>query len=420
MKKILKLLAKDEFLRHFSIVTVGVGLASFLNLIYQLILVRSLSETQYGTLNALVALLTLFSALGQPLRTALTKFLSGYYARKEFNKAAFVLKHTFKTLTALSIYFLANFIFFSSYLAHFLKVENHFYLILIGIIISLTLIGPVFYSALWSMQLFKILTFIGIVTVLSKVVTGYSLMRLGFGVSGGLFGYLATPLFSLLIYLYLMPKYQKKLGIKISSLEPVKMAPIYKYFIPTTLALLSFRILTNMDVLLVKRFFSNLEAGYYSVAQIVGKVILFLPGAVYMVVFPKSAALHANNADGIHLLKKGLLIIALSCGMLTVICLAFPGLVLKILTSKTHPESAKLIGLFALVMSNYALVELVNLFHLSRQNTKFVIPICVLAVLQTFTVYYYHPSLEAVLATLLIFSVLTFFAAMFVLHYERK
>jgi len=55
----------------------------------------------------------------------------------------------------------------------------------------------------------------------------------------------------------------------------VSLRPIYAYCLPVSAMLISFTILTNSDVTLVKKFFSPLEAGYYSVAQMVGKIILF-------------------------------------------------------------------------------------------------------------------------------------------------
>ncbi len=420
MKKKLKALISDDFFRHFSIVTIGVGLASFLNLFYQLLLVRHLSEVQYGTLNILVSLLTVFLAVGQPLRTTLTKFLSEYFSRRQSEEAFFMLRHLFKRLGMTSMLCLAIFIFFNSYLADLFNIENYHHLLMIGIIISLSLITPIFYSFLWSRQLFKILVMVGLIAVLSKVVVGFSLVKLGFGVSGGLWGYLSLPVLTVLIYLCLVCKQGKFGPLNLKYLKPINMLPIYKYFLPTALALFSFRMLTNIDVVMVRIFFSKLDTGYYSVAQIVGKIILFLPGAVYVVIFPKSAALAANGIGATHLLKKGLLIIAVSCGLLTITCSLFPQLILKVLTSKAPIQSIRLVSLFAITMSFYALVGLLNLFHLSRHNTRFVLPIVILAFLQTLTIYLFHPSLTAVLQILLVFSILSFLAGLAVLKYETK
>ena len=420
MKHKLKILLKDDFFRHISIMVVGTGLVNFFNLVYQLVLVRFLSSTQYGTLNSLVSLFIFFMIFVGPLRATLTKFLSGYFSHKEFDKTFFVLRHIFKRLAILSFLFLTIFVLFKSQLAGFLQIEESYYLMVIGLIVTLAMLAPVFQSFLQSSQVFKSLAFVGVVSVISKVVLGSGLIYFGFGVLGGLLGYLAVPIVVIGLDIFLVYRYCKAHNINLAATCPVEIAPIYRYFLPTSLAMLSFTALTNIDVILVKHFFSPLEAGYYSVAQIVGKIILFLPSAVSVVIFPKAAALHANNQEGIHLLKKGLVMIALSCGLLAAICIVFPESVLKVLTSKTDSESIKLIGLFALSMSFYALVKLINFFHLSRHNTRFVLPICILAIAQALTIYFFHPSLESVLYILLSFSVLSFLVGLFMLRYERK
>lgn len=413
----LKTLFKDDFYRHTSIMMAGNGLVNFLNLLYHFILVRLLSGTEYGTLNSLISLTLFFSIFVSPFRHTVTKFLSGYFSHQEFGKVFFVLIHVFKRLGFLSILFLAGFVIAAPFLSSFLQIENTYYLAIIGAVVALSILTPLGHSFLQSAQLFKMLAFVRVICVLGKLLIGAGLVYLGFGVLGGLAGILSFPVLGIGLGLFLIIKYLKSHNIDIRNTQPVKIIPIYKYFLPTGLAMLSFTALTNADIVLVKHFFSPEQAGFYSVAQMVGKIILFLPGAVSMVIFPKAAALHANNLKSLHLLKKGLRIAAISCASATTICIAFPDIVLRVLTSKTYPESIELVGWFALAMSFYALVTIVTFFHLSTHNTRFVLPIFILAIAQVATIYFFHPTLKSVLYILSIFSILAFLTNLFMLRY---
>ena len=54
-------------------------------------------------------------------------------------------------------------------------------------------------------------------------------------------------------------------------------------------------VLTNIDLILVKHFFTPIEAGYYSIAQMVGKIILILPIPIVTVMFPKLSSLDGRE-----------------------------------------------------------------------------------------------------------------------------
>ncbi|HPQ67174.1 MAG TPA: hypothetical protein PLI51_10645, partial [bacterium] len=179
--------------------------------------------------------------------------------------------------------------------------------------------------------------------------------------------------------------------------EKTSMLPVYRYYLPTGLVLVSFTVLTNMDVTLVKRFFSPLEAGYYSVAQMIGKIILFLPWAVSMVVFPKATTAAVEARSSFPYLLKGLGLTALFCGAGVGVCLVSPSLVLFLLTGKTAPEAVALVVPFATAMSLYALLWLTVYYNLSIHNTRFIAPLVAGAAVQTAIIYFRHPTLLSIL-----------------------
>ena len=73
------------------------------------------------------------------------------------------------------------------------------------------------------------------------------------------------------------------------SAEAITLPHISRsYTMLTLVGLLSFAVLVNMDAILVKSFFDPETAGNYGVVVTLGKMNLFIPLALGMVLFPKA------------------------------------------------------------------------------------------------------------------------------------
>ena len=116
-----------------------------------------------------------------------------------------------------------------------------------------------------------------------------------------------------------------------------------------------------------------------------------------------------NDVDApADLRQKSLLLAGSACGIGVIFCFFFPRPVLNILTAKANPVSTSLVGLFALTMSFYALIWIIVNYSLATHNLKIVLPLCVMAVLESLLIWYHHAELKTVLITLCFFAVICF------------
>jgi len=414
-------LFKDELILHTAIVFVGTSIVGFFNLLYHLISVRLLTPQDYGTFNALISLIMLTSMAISPLGTTLTRFFTEYITKKDFATLTFIFIKLIKRLLIFAAIIFLFFTVFSALLGKFLNTQA-IYIIICGGVIVLSLFSPLVISLLQSFQRFKALSFVGILSSLAKLIVGAIFMFLGWRVLGGLSGFLTGHILIFLFALFFIPNiFKKEIGYIYNKASVTSnLVPIYKYFFPVSIAMLSFTLLTNIDVVLVKHFFSPLDAGYYSIAQMVGKITLFLPSALAIVIFPKSTEAYVKNSHSHKFLYKSLILASICCGMVSILCFLFPAFILNILTAKSNPASSNLVGLFSLAMSFYALLWIVINFSLATHNLRFVLPLLLTAILETIFIYNYHPTLTIVLYILLIFSVISFFISLFVVKIANK
>lgn len=415
-----------------AFVFLGTTLAGFFNLLYHLVSVRLLVPRDYGTFNALISLIMFALMAIAPLGTALVRYFTEYIVREDFSTLKSIFVKISKRLVLFAVGIILFFIIFSPSLGRFLNTQR-VYLIICGGVIVLSLFPLPMVSLFQSLQRFKIFAGIGVVSSFGKLIFGSLFMILGWRILGGMSGFLIGAVFAFLVCLFFIPNiFRRELAgrnINNSSSSVNKsppctqggdLLPIYKYFFPVSLTMFSFTFLTNIDVILVKHFFTPLDAGYYSIAQMVGKITLFLPSALAIVIFPKSTKAFVLKSSSLKILYKSLFLAGICCFLATLLSFLLPGFVLTVLTGKSNPISRSLVGLFALAMSFYALLWININYLLAIHNLKFVFPILVLASLETIFIYIYHPDLLFILYILLFFSIICFFASLFAVRTKQS
>jgi O-antigen/teichoic acid export membrane protein len=227
---------------------------------------------------------------------------------------------------------------------------------------------------------------------------------LGWGVSGALgavsISYFVTIILSIFMLRRYIPNGEKLLHREptIKEGDPFSVSEVYRYFFPAGITVLCFMVLTNVDLILVKHFFTPTEAGYYSIAQIVGKIILFLPFPVVTVMFPKlSSSGGGQEKKKLSILGQSLMIAGILCGGALMLGLLFPSPIIEILSGKIHIESVSLVKYFCLNMTFFSLTWISLNYHLATQRRGFILPLLCFTLAQIVLILLFHKTMTQVL-----------------------
>ncbi len=163
--------------------------------------------------------------------------------------------------------------------------------------------------------------------------------------------------------------------------------------VPFALASICFITLVSIDMVAVKFFFAPQEAGFYSVAQMIGKIFLFLPGAVTMVMFPRTSSLYAENRNPLPVVRRSLGYVLIVCILALIVYNSVPGFILKTLTGKAFAQSIILGRLFGVSMSLFTLGYVIISYFLSVRDWRFLKWLSGLTGACVAALYLYHPSL---------------------------
>ncbi|MDP3143165.1 MAG: oligosaccharide flippase family protein, partial [Candidatus Omnitrophota bacterium] len=333
----LKIKAFNDLIKASGILFLASGFANIFNLLFVLFMVRNLQPADYGVLNALFSLLMILSMPASTLQMVVTKYVAHHFGKKEFGLIKSFIFHFGKRIILLGMVFLIIFWVLTPFIAGFLKINSFSLIIVSGGILFLSIISPLAMGVLQGAQRFLVMAINGLFGSALKLILGIVLVALGFKVMGAIAGAGLAALLALILAYFQLPS--ELLKAKESYFKELRMKSVYQYSVPVFFSLLGWMVLTNGDVILVKHFFSPEDAGFYSVAQIIGKIILFLPGVIGVVLFPMMSEAFSHDKATKPLLKKGLIIAALLCVCASLSFSLAPGLALKILTRKEAAEA---------------------------------------------------------------------------------
>ncbi len=382
---------------------IGISLFNLFNLLYHFFMVRHLAPVDYGQLNTLMALFMLITVPANTVQTTITRFVSVFQAKSQHRQTRDFLKHFLLVMVTVALFFFLAIALGSSLLSSFLQISSRGIILLMGVILFFAMIAPIPWGGLQGLQKFGLLAFNLILNGGLKLLVGILLVAGGWGVLGAMgsiaIAYFVTTFLSLILMGFSMRKEGEEAHPQALPIldDSSSLSEAYRYFFPVGITLLCFMILTQIDLILVKHFFTPIEAGYYSIAQMAGKIILFLPLPVVMVMFPKVSLMDAQRKKTSPILMQSLMI-AGSFGILgIIICHFFPSHIIQILTGTVYPECIPLIKLFSINMTFFSLTFILLYYHLATQRKGFIYPLFFLTLIQIGSIVLFHQTMIRVL-----------------------
>jgi O-antigen/teichoic acid export membrane protein len=396
---------KDEFFKQTGLMFIGIGLFNLFGLLYHFSMLRLLSPVDYGHLNTLITLFMIISVPAGAVQTTITKFVASFHAANQLAEARSLLRHGFLLMLIIGLSVLLLISLGSPFLSSFLQISSQGSVILLGASLFFVIVIQVLWGGLQGLQKFGSLALNFIINGGSKCVLGIGFVLLGLGVSGALsavvLSYLMTTLFSILILKKSLGKREGIAGPELKFGESIRVdyAKVYSFSLPVGLTLLCLMVLTSIDLIWVKHYFLPLEAGHYSIAQMIGKIIFVFPFPIVMVMFPKLASLKMKRQGekAFSILRNSLILTAFLCGGTTLISVLLPSTVIQGLSGEVYPECIPLVGIFSLNMTFFSLSLILIHYQLSADQKGFLYPLIFFTLIQSGLIILFHKSLIQVL-----------------------
>lgn len=171
---------------------------------------------------------------------------------------------------------------------------------------------------------------------------------------------------------------------------------VIKFFILTAFYECTQIIINNSDILLVKHYFDNYQAGLYASLALIGRVVYFVAWMFVMLLLPAVVSKEKEGLPHGNILLKYVGYITLLAASIVIGSYLFPELVVKLLFGEAYIEIAPLLWKYALATSVFAISNVFAYYFLSVDQYIPVIITGILGITQILLIVYFHSTLAQV------------------------
>jgi O-antigen/teichoic acid export membrane protein len=342
------------------------NLANVFNYLFLIAMAKGLSAEAYGLFGALFGIVYLTSAFGNSVQVTLAKFTAELSSLGEKSRLGALLSTATARIIVLSLLVALVFLAGAPLLAAFLHTSSPIPVLVTGSLVFLALSVPATWGVLQGTQRFYLL---GASTFLNsglRLLFGALLVIAGMGVSGALVGIGLGLLASAAIALGPL----RAAASGRSGKE--EMGALSAYFWPVVIASIVVAVPTSLDVVLAKHLFAAEQAGVYTAASVLGKVVLFLPLGATFVLFPKVVHRRAQGQETSVLLAAALLITGALSATVTAIFVLAPSSLFATLVGSDLADAGQLLRWYAPAMLLFSFVIVFVYYNLAAGRTAYV------------------------------------------------
>jgi O-antigen/teichoic acid export membrane protein len=354
---------------------------------------RMLDVERFGIFNSLFSFYAIISIPVTVILIVVSKYVSE-------NKA---LGGNLNSL--LKIFFFYVFIFLICYIlcgialsgliASFINVENKKLVSFFIIAAGFGLILPVATGGLQGEKKFFAFGIVNLIFPLTKLFGSVVFVLLGLELNGIVLSLILGNFFAISFGLWFLKFDLKPSSEKINYKFSVKAL---QFVWITFLVNIGMTVLTNIDIIIVKHFFTDEATGFYSVASVLGKTILYISSSIVLVMFPFITEAIVKKDDVNKILKKSFLY----GGGLSLLCALGLNILTKqviyILFGSKYMDSAKYILPVSLWITVISFINILTSYLLATNHAKLLSVSLVIGSLISFVLFFFfHTSIYQII-----------------------
>lgn len=401
------------------------------NILYRILMGRLLSPDEFGEFGALYALFFYISFIGtKTIRVAVTSLISdNLYKRNEISIRS-IYKRYLLIVSIIGIFIALGLIIMSPKISNFLKIQDPFLIILVAFAVFLSWIVPINLGTFQGFQRFSLIAFTNLFNVIMKIIVGIFLVLIGFSIYGAIggmiFGYLIAAFISLLLIIKILRN--GGTSQRIGSFFKKEFKPshfienksqfllVFNIFI----AVIGLTTLTNIDVVIVKHFFSSSDTASYTAASLVGRFIYFFPVGFITVMYPKVVQKRHDYYGSFLIFRKAMLYTVVPTLGIVLISIIFPSQLLKLMYGDQYQDAVNIVMLLSPMMLIFSITSVIVNFLLAIRKYQYIYIFTGISLLQIVTIWIIHPTIITILWILIITNIFNFIIAGLYIYLKFK
>lgn len=379
-------MAGADLTRNSILVLAAILLGNIFNYAYYLLMGRTLSLRDYGTVMSLVSAALLVLGVGSVIQTVVAKLAADLRAGEDESRMAAFARAIMRLSILTACLIFVGAILASWALASYMRLDSPEPVIVAGAA-----------AAIGFVTLFQRGLFQGFGTFKSFAVSSsldgakaFAILPLAhlFGAIGALLAFLAGTLTTMT---YGAVALRRRFSV-VRDTAALDMRRLVRSAGATGIASISIVVLMFYDVVLAKHYVSPVGAGLYSAAALGGRAVLAVCSFLPIILLPDVALRSASGRPHRHVLGAALAIAVSIIGVAIAACAFQAKVVLAILAGHAFQGAAPLLLPYVVSSSGLALANLLAMYAIARHSFGFIPYVIVIAVCEITAVTLRHAS----------------------------
>jgi O-antigen/teichoic acid export membrane protein len=391
-------LYNDKLVKTSSLLFIATMITNISNYAFQIVMGRLLTTIEYGLMNAL---LSLFTVLAVPISTLLmvvARKTSEYKAKDDFAGINHLYGMTTRRVLVFGLIGLTIFIVCSPVIRDYIHAPSVIPVIILGLSIVTALAYPVNLAVLQGVQDYKWLSINQGIGGPAKLFFTVLFVAVGFSVNGVMSGLIASSLLLWFISYLPVRKLVKREHGGSTSVEHISFSKVW----PVFLSVFSFSVLTQADIVLVSRYFPSHDAGLYASAAIIGKAVMYIPGAIVLAMFPMVSEQHALRRSSRHLLFKSLALTFGISGFGALAIYLFPQEIISLIYGARYSEAHQVFKYYGIAMLPMAFLMVLMNYLIAKGNKLLAYIMSIGALIEIVVLMKFRSDLQVIVYDLLV------------------
>lgn len=376
-EKIIKL-TENIYIRGGLLLTIASFIVNILNYFFHFLAGRFLGPSGYGEITTLYSYISITSVPLMVISTVIMQKISA----QDTDQFIYVksLETFFWKLTKRWSFFIIPVLLIIPLTPQVTNLTTIVAYALIPFVL-LSFVGSFYNSVLQGLKLFLIYSLLGIANTIIKLLSIIPAIFNIYDASGVIIFQLLFSLLTLSISIHIIRKKIMQHHDNQSRIINKRLLIIFadRQFLITLISLIGITILTNLDIIFVKKFFSAQESGIYNSWNLFAKIITYIVGPI----IPVSFVFFASGKNKLNQNK----ILFLSLGALLIFCLisyfgysVFGGQLTNLLFGNKFNTIIPYLGLASIFGSFYTMIIFINNFFLAKKSAFSVILLIILPI----------------------------------------
>ena len=378
-----KLTAEQKFM--ISVIIVNAG-----NYIYNLLLGRLLGPELFADAALLITFLLVLSFVAMTFQLATAKF-SVLYENQVFTN--FInLMYRYGTLTGIVIG--AVIVIFAKDLQEVFHTQTHWMFTIFGIGVPIYFMMSINRGIYQGKKSFVKLALTYQSEMMSRLLITFLLIFTLSSVNSSILvivGIFFSFILGLIPFRLDVLKFKTK-----PVLDKVQRRHVSKFFILTGFYELTQILINNSDILMVKHYFNEYDAGLYASLALIGRVVYFITWMFVMLLLPSVIQKRKDGEATTPILFKYVGYVVALAISIVLGCFIFPELAVKLLFGSEYIAIAPLLWKYAIATSLFAIANIFAYYFLSLDHYLPVVISGVFGLSQIVLIMFFHNSLSQV------------------------